>query len=355
MAEVERVSQLREKQQREHLRQHGHARTAVHTTFRGHKMVVVGSTIHYPPAGRAWITFHDFLLDYVASCFGSWWRDIEAAKPPPQRHPVYKMFQGLTTFQREHAKDQKVDGVFRSSWNGDVAGLLTLAYDLFVVADNVSLQKRMLGRLRHPEQYQGARYELFAAATCVRAGFSIEYEDESDSSTRHPEFLATHNATRVQVAVEAKSRHRHGILGFKTAAPTNDAATSQHRARVRRLLMDAIGKEPHKPYVIFIDVNLPGFDPAKPEYPSWYKEVSEETFPSVPNEQQRKVNLVLCTNVSFHYTPSSTAVPLTIFSAHEPLNPLFPIDTTIVESLVQATSLFQNVPREFPSAPEPQT
>ena len=92
--------------------------------------------------------------------------------------------------------------------------------------DNATLQKRLLERLRHREQYQGARYELLAIATCVRAGFSVDYEDESDSTRKYPELLATHKTTGLQTAVEAKGRHRHGVLGFKSIKVMSTSAAA---------------------------------------------------------------------------------------------------------------------------------
>jgi hypothetical protein len=93
------------------------------------------------------------------------------------------------------------------------------------------------------DQFQGARHELFAEATCLRAGFSIEHEDETDGSTRHAEFTATHKATGQTVSVEAKSKHRLGILGF----PGARQAEGEHNLNVGRLLNDAIQKNtPHR-------------------------------------------------------------------------------------------------------------
>jgi hypothetical protein len=347
VAETDRITRLHEKRRREHLSKHGHAREAVHATHRGRKFVAVGNALHYNAPGRLWRTFHDFLMDYVCRCFGSSWAKVEEAKGINDQHPVFRMYQGWRTFLRAHANDPDVDGVCQTPWTGDVAGLLTLAHDLFTIADNAELQDRLLVRLRHPEQYQGARYEVFAVATCVRAGFSVAYEDETDNSQKHAEFIAVHKATGVKVAVEAKSRHRHGVLGFKSSRPPVTVDTNEHRAGIRRLLVDAVKKEPGRPYVVFVDVNLPGAAPSNPEGPAWFREVGQETLPRLPVEQQRKINLLICTNVAFHYAPTAS-VPLIFSSAHETLNPAFPVKQEFLEAIVQATQLFRNVPHEFP-------
>jgi hypothetical protein len=68
----------------------------------------------------------------------------------------------------------------------------------------------------------------------------------------------------------------------------------------------------------------------------------------LPPEHQRKTNLVICSNITFHRTPATTPAALTVFSAHESLNPEFPVDRAILDALADATKLFQNVPHEFP-------
>ncbi len=169
----------------------------------------------------------------------------EETKSASDRHPVYAMFEGWFEFQRRQVANP--GEIIKTSWTGDVASLLTLANDLFTVGDNAKLQDRLLARLRHRDQYQGARYELFVIATCVRAGFSVEYEDETDTSKKHPELVATYKKTGLKVAIEAKSRHRDGVLGFRTQMPIATNALEAHRAGLRRLLTDAAIKAPKLP------------------------------------------------------------------------------------------------------------
>jgi hypothetical protein len=112
--------------------------------------------------------------------------------------------------------------------------------------------------------------------------------------------------------------------------------------------MDAIKKQPGKPYLIFLDVNLPGLDPSKPADPGWFKEIGQDPLPGLPREHQGKICMVLCSNIAFHWTPKTAPAPMTVFSAHTNPNPDFPVEDSILEALVQAARLFQNVPREFP-------
>jgi hypothetical protein len=330
-----------------HLGKHGHAREPIWTDWQGRKVVVVGNQLALSSPQQPWKTFHDFLLDNVRSLFGQEWADAEIAKSPEERHPVFKMNEGALAHRAKHATGPNADGVYGTVWNGDVGAFLTLAYDLFTVADNAQLQDRIVRRLRHPDQYQGARYELFAIASCVRAGFSIEYEDESDVTKKHPELIATHRASGLKVAVEAKSRHRPGVLGFKNTALGKSAAIEEHRARIRGLLLDALKKDPGKPFVVFLDVNLPGVESAD-ERPPWVREVAEETLPSLSGEQKGKLNLLLCTSIPFHYGRPDGPIPLTVITAHEPDRSTYPIRQEVLEALVSATQLFKNVPHAFP-------
>src|SRR5438105_8385183 len=62
---------------------------------------------------------------------------------------------------------------------GPLLAYLTFAYDLYIVMDNGRLDTRLLDRLKLKDQFQGARHELFAETTCLRAGFKIEHENEA--------------------------------------------------------------------------------------------------------------------------------------------------------------------------------
>ena len=60
---------------------------------------------------------------------------------------------------------------------GAAAAYFTLAYDLYSLAHNVEIQAKLLARLRNCDGFRGARYEAFVAATLIRAGFAIEFEN----------------------------------------------------------------------------------------------------------------------------------------------------------------------------------
>jgi hypothetical protein len=78
-------------------------------------------------------------------------------------------------------------------------------------------------------------------------------EDEGGSVTKHCEFTATHKETGLKYSVEAKSRHRPGILG-NSGVPK---PLSEIEAAVFRLLQSALLKKADHDRIIFVDVNVP--------------------------------------------------------------------------------------------------
>jgi len=120
---------------------------------------------------------------------------------------------------------------------GVVAAYLHLAYDLYALDHNAELQDKLLARLRRRDQFAGARYEVYVAAILIRAGFDIEFEDESDGNTTHCEFTARYRRTGRRFSVEAKRREGR-------------------RDRIGHLFNGALAKNANHTRVIFIDINL---------------------------------------------------------------------------------------------------
>jgi hypothetical protein len=221
---------------------------------------------------------------------------------------------------------------------------LTFAYDLYVVEHNARLDGRLLERLKLADQFQGARHELFAEATCLRAGFEIEHEDETDPSRRHAEFTATHTATGQKVSVEAKSKHRPGVLG-QAGLPegANDV-----NLRFGKLLNDAVDKNPPHPLVVFLDMNMPfhtaeRFLTPQPPHPFILK-----TLDRMRRSHGAKdpINLLVITNHPSHYTKDNEIAPgghvLTALHNERAVKPAQRTDALF--SLHQAALLYGNIP-----------
>ena len=170
--------------------------------------------------------------------------------------------------------------------NGPLHAYATLGYDLYVLKHNLILQHEVVNRLKRTAEFHGARYELLVAATFVRSGFDIKYEDETDNTRRHPEFIATHKRTGIEVDVEAKKRNR-----LKKLTP-EEFNSGTAKIAVRDRLADAIGKFRGRPYIICLDLDVPPICGNPYEQP-WFSELrntlddagvrnqhSQETWPT---------------------------------------------------------------------------
>jgi hypothetical protein len=259
------------------------------------------------------------------------------AKAPADRHIVIQWYQHLCEQQRTGTKHE--DGLFSIRPDGITSAYLLLAYDLYVLRHHGKLQEVVVRRLRHPDQFHGARYELFVAVTFIRAGFDIEYEDESDSSRKHPEFIATHRATGFIASVEAKMRHRD-----VAAAAAAEAGTL--RAGVRRLLSNAAEKQTEHPLIAFVELNLPPEPADKP--PTWIADVQGDTETVVRKHGGKSpFGLLIFTNRPHQYGLPGEPDPSRHAYALWPSDS--PIPDDIANALGDAASLYGNVPNEFPA------
>jgi hypothetical protein len=275
----------------------GHVRPEITVDFQGFKFVAIGNRVLVEPADEIKF-FTDMLLAYVPLVFGREWIQEEMAKPHEQWHPVTQWLEKGVTFIGK--QPQLADGTYRAPSHGQLSAYNTFAYDMYVVEHNASLDKRLVERLKNADQFQGARHELFAAATCLRAGFTIEYEDETDRSSRHAEFTATHQATGQQISVEAKSKHRSGVLG----RPGFRETTDELNLRLGTLLNDAVAKNTKYPLVVFLDLNLSPESAHHLLSPRPPHPFIQQTMDRMRKEHggREPFNLIVFTNHPQHYT-----------------------------------------------------
>ena len=243
-----------------------------------------------------WKTFPDFLAYYIRSILGNEWGAKELKKPFEEMHPIMQWFVEMCKFQRKQTPNK--DGMYKATPNGATAAYLLLSYDLYILGHNAKMQDELVRRLKIKEQFQGARYELFAAGTCIRAGFDLQFEDETDRSKRHVEFVGTHRPTGQKISVEAKSRHRKGVL----AVPGEAKAEDEIKVRIGSLLHDAMAKDHTYPLIVFIDLNIP---PTKAET-VFKKPISNEVKKIIRGLTKEygyvdKFNLLVLTNHPHHY------------------------------------------------------
>ncbi|MCQ4573786.1 MAG: SEC-C metal-binding domain-containing protein [Candidatus Brocadiales bacterium] len=340
--EILRKIQETQDQENERRRQYGEVRPIIHADFKGHKFVAVGSELHY---GKNWKSFPGFLLYYIKTRLGSDWGNAELKKPLEQRHQIMQWYDAMCRFQQKQKPNS--EGIYEAVPNGAFSAYILLAYDLYVLRDNQVLQDDIIRRLKIPDQFQGARHELFATATCRRAGFSIEFEDEKDRSKKHPEFIATHKQTGQKIAVEAKSKHRKGILGY----PGIREANNEIKLDVTSLINKAIKKGADIPLVIFVDTNLPPSN-AKQVYKG--QQPSKEFQRILDKMQASKdgkdlFNLIVFTNHPHHYGRDDEDDPqrhtTSVFSSKPAI---IPTRYQCIIDLHDAARQHGNVPNEFP-------
>ncbi len=246
-AEMRRVFERH--QADEHIReeQQGLGKPIISFKANDHQFVAVGNVIHF---SKTWKTFPDFLADYIKGVLDPAWGNAELAKPFADRHPVMQWYDTYCRYQQTTIKTPGVTA--QATVTGIVACYLGLAYNLYLLAHNVELQKRLINRLKVPNQFQGAYYELIVANLLVRAGFELELEDEADGTSKHCEFSARSRRTGKKYWVEAKMRSVVGQFG-KTAA---DGTTSTNPlGRLIPQLNEALKKPAADERLIFIDLN----------------------------------------------------------------------------------------------------
>lgn len=333
--------------ERERVARYGDIRPQISAEFQGHRFVAVGSTVHY---SKKWKFFTDFLLDHVPAVFGKYWSDTELAKPEPERHPVVQWRSGAIRYMQ--AQPPQPDGRYAATPNGLLAAYLAFAYDLYTVGDNSRLDDLLLRRLKNIDQFQGARHELFAEATCLRAGYTIERENERDGTRRHAEFTATHHSTGQQISVEAKSKHRPGILG----RPGEPPAPEKLSLRFGELLNDALRKNPPHPLVVFVDTNLPtraadrlyGFQRLNPLVPS---RIMTALLERVCREHggADPYALLVFTNHPHYYAAPNEIDPRKHLLSVKPQKPPAGVGhPEAIFALHNAANLYGNIPNEFP-------
>jgi hypothetical protein len=332
-----------QRKERERVSRFGLVRPEISADFHGYKFVAIGNKLVYKPADKCKF-FTDVLIDYVPTLFGRDWFEQEIAKAPNERHPVMQWRVKGMNFM--NTQPPLPDGTYCATPTGPLLAYMTFAYDLYVVEHNARLDARLLERLKRADQFQGARHELFAEATCLRAGFEIEHEDERDPSCRHAEFTATHKATGQKVSVEAKSKHRPGVLGQDGAREADNALN----LRFGKLLNDAVAKNPAYPLVVFLDMNMPfqsaeRFLTPRPPHPFILR-----TLERMRKEHGGKdpINLLVISNHPQHYTKDEEIAQsphlLTALSG----NPVKPVQRPdALAALHQAANLYGNIPQEL--------
>lgn len=238
---IERGRRLFEKHKAQELqrqKQQGLGRPIISMDYKGYRFVAVGNRLHY---GK-WKSFPDFLTNYIKHALGGEWGNAEIVKPFAERHPIMQWYDKVCRLQAAHAKEPGV--LFSTPMTGAMSAYDRLAYNLYLIAHNgKDIQTQLIARLKNKDNFQGAFFETQVAAWLIKAGFELEFEDESDRTSKHCEFTATYTATGDKYSVEAKSREIE--------------ATKSSRPKVGRKLYEALEKTANHKRLIFLDLNKP--------------------------------------------------------------------------------------------------
>lgn len=336
-----KVQEIKEKDRKREL-EFGKIKPILHADVKGYKCVAVGSEVFF---SKEWRTFPDFLMAYIWQVLGEEWAQSEISKPFAERHQILKWYDWVLRFHVE----QKVNdnGLCFVVPNGVFYTFLLLAYDLYLIRHHLALQKFVVARLKDANQFQGARYELYATATCIRAGFEIQFEDEQSRVSKHVEFSAIHKASGQKIAVEAKSKHRKGVLGYQT----DNSQDEKIKLKVVPLINQALKKRPKNPLVLFVDLNL-SMDDAKRIFQA--QEIIEllDRVKKLDNGNDI-FNLIVFTNHPYHYAPDSEPYPPKsysfVFSQSPEIKTVYPKS---LQDISTAVSMYGQIPNEFPKKDE---
>jgi hypothetical protein len=305
----------------------GQVRPVITTVHQGHRFVAVGSRLYYD---KTWNTFTDFLLFYIQDVMGpEWWRDQRASTGV--KHPLLSWYDHFVSVSATLSKEPS--GLLHTTPDGIMTAYLMVAYDLYILRDNNKLQDDVVRRLRDRNQFEGARYELYVAATFIRAGCGFTFEDESDGKRKHPEFVATDPTTGLTFAVEAKARQ--GVR-----RPPFDIATI--RPAVRDLLLSAARKKPGHPLVVFLEVNVP----PDIDLPIWVGLVDDVVGEVTVGHSEQPFAAVVSTNRPHLYGEPGQADPMKGYSFVLPTSS--PVTLELAERLAKAVTQYGNAPSLFP-------
>jgi hypothetical protein len=248
---------------REHQRRlmQGLGRPIVSFENHGFRFVAIGKELRW---SRAWRTFPDFLFDYIKFVLTPEWGTAELKKPVTERHPLMRWYKKVCEFQQ--AQLAGTTGKIRQApMTGAVKAYLGLAYDLYLCAHNAELPELLVKRLRNSQLFEGAVYEAYVIGNMAKAGFRIEFEDETDSTRSHCEFTATHQETGRKFSIEAKA----------VSSTSKRAGTGAAPPRIRGKLFDALRKQADHERIVFIELNRADL-PMVDGMPVWAQQVDAE-------------------------------------------------------------------------------
>lgn len=292
--EGKRLLEQRQAKEIQRQAQQGLGRPIISAEHQDYRFVAVGKNLRY---GK-WKTFSDFLGDYIKQTLGEVWGNNELKKPFVERHSILKWYHHVCDFQRKYTTTP--GQVYSGPMTGAVSAYYRLAYTLYLIAHNgIDIQTRLLSRLQNHEHFHGAFFETQVAAWMIKAGFELEFENESDRSTSHCEFTATYPSSTTQFSVEAKSR----FPGKNNQGPKS--------LNVGRQLRLALEKQASHTRLVFLDLNHPVTSEGQAQRILNRAEHRLKSIEGLKIANQPAPPAYIClTNISDHYFLESPQTPV---------------------------------------------
>ncbi len=314
--------------------------------FKEQSFLAVGNKLMYD--NNKYATFEQLILRNLQLTLGEEWWNTESAKPPNEQHYIRRCFVALNNPVLEEQNIKQVSEHVRSMLpTGYQQAVVNLAFDVYVLQHKNSMPEGWVTRLRSYDQYQGVRYEIMVASLFARIGCTLEFYNDHRVRSKHPEFVATHDETGNKVAVEAKSRHRKGVIHSTGEADLRKALLGDITQLFNRAL-----KKDHEdlPYMIFIDVNAPNDASEKTLESRWFSDVRKMIEARGENnaENPEPYNVLCVTNYSPHYegdkvTKTGGVCLIAIPHAQFPLND--GVQGEFVQRIMQAANGYGYIPR----------
>lgn len=277
----------------------------------GRRFVFVGDRCWH---SARWITFHDFLDEYLVHQLGIEWYKDEMKKPHEQRHRIVRW--RVEAFEEMKRTATTVGRLSTGVMNGTQQAYLNLAYNIYLIAHHApiggtdQLIQSFVTRLRSSktDEFTGKLFETYAAAMFLKAGFRLEYEDEADGTTSHVEFVATYPVTGRKFSVEVKSRNPRG-----GDPPAGD---DYRHIRVNYKLAAALKKKAAHTRIVMIEINVKDIL-TRLAMEGWPRAASEQVQTlertRIENGEEIEPAYVLVTNHTFHNNPEIPASLQAVF------------------------------------------
>jgi len=299
-------------------------------------------------------TFHQFLDDLVVKTLTREWFDQQLLLPVKNQNVIVRWRAAMLELLQRPG-DANDDISTGHTLTGPTKAYLCFGYDLYWLQLVHRLPESLINRLKEFHKFQGARYEILVAAIFTRAGFEIEWIDDTKVSEKHPELIATHKRTGKKVGVEVKSRRRPGPINF----PGTVTPETHLKGDVFDLYDKAIQQAPEGeiPFLIFIDPNVP--DSPEKGLPS-YSNISVDTVPWMKEIRDRLLEIwngateptpesaVLITNFAFYYGDNDSPSPAGMGAFFPSLKPRVPIlGDPMIDDLRYCFQTYDTVPRQI--------